>query len=407
MTIAITNAHVAPVAGAPFNGTVVMTDGRIEAVGPDVTAPEGATIIDAGGAHLTPGLVDAHVHLGVHPEGDGASASDTNEMTGVNQAAVRTIDAIDPLEEGWDVALAGGVTTVNVNPGSGNPIGGLATTLHTFGRIVDRMVLREPAGLKSALGENPKRVYGEKDQTPSTRLGNAKVIREAFVQAQNYMARQEQAEKDGKPFDRDLTNEALARVLRREIPWRQHCHRADDVVTAVRLADEFGYDLVIDHGTEAHKVADLLAEKGIPVLIGPLFTTKSKMELRGRSIANPAKLAAAGVDVSLITDHPVIPISFHVHQASLAIREGLDRETALRAITLNPAKVLGVDAEVGSIEVGKRADLVLWTGDWADPMARPSRVWIDGQQVFEFDEATRTETIASREFDPFVKRDVE
>ena len=397
MTIAITNAHVIPVDGDPFDGTVLIADGRILELGTDVTVPADAEIIDAQGAQLTPGLVDAHVHLGVHPEGDGGGASDTNEMTGVNQAAVRTLDAIDPFEEGWDAALAGGVTTVNVNPGSGNPIGGQATTLHTFGRIVDRMVLREPAGVKSALGENPKRVYGEKKQTPSTRLGNAKVIREAFVAAQNYMAQQERAEADGKPFDRDLTKETLAKVLRREMPWRQHCHRADDVVTAVRLADEFGYDLVIDHGTEAHKVADLLAEKSIPVLLGPLFTTKSKMELRGRSIANAAKLAAAGVEISLITDHPVIPIGFHVHQASLAIREGLDRETALKAITINPARALGVDGEVGSIVVGKRADLVLWSGDWADTMSRPTRVLIDGQTVFELDAATREERIAERE----------
>lgn len=396
MTTAIVNANVIPVAGAEFTGTILIENGRIAALGTDIDVPEGAEVVDAQGAQVTPGLVDAHVHLGVHPEGDGGGASDTNEMTGVNQAGVRTIDAIDPLEEGWDAALAGGVTTVNVNPGSGNPIGGQATALHTWGRIVDSMVLRVPAGVKSALGENPKRVYGEKKQTPSTRLGNAKVIREAFTQAQYYMEQQAHAATEGKPFARDITNEALAAVLRGEIPWRQHCHRADDVVTAVRLSEEFGYKLVIDHGTEAHKVADLLAEKNVPVLIGPLFTTKSKMELRGRSIANPAKLAAAGVEISLITDHPVIPISFHVHQASLAIREGLDRDTALRAITLNPARVLGVESEVGSIEVGKRADLVLWSGDWADTMARPTRVWIDGSQVFEFDEETREERVADR-----------
>lgn len=396
MTTAITNAHVIPVTGEAFDGTIVIDESRIVALGADVAVPESAEVIDAAGAQVTPGLVDAHVHLGVHPEGDGGGASDTNEMTGVNQAGVRTIDAIDPLEEGWDAALAGGVTTVNVNPGSGNPIGGQATTLHTWGRIVDQMVLRVPAGLKSALGENPKRVYGEKKQTPSTRLGNAKVIREAFTEAQFYMEQQAHAASEGKPFARDVTKEALAAVLRGEIPWRQHCHRADDVVTAVRLSEEFGYKLVIDHGTEAHMVADLLAEKGVPVLIGPLFTTKSKMELRGRSIANPAKLAAAGVEISLITDHPVIPINFHVHQASLAIREGLDRDTALRAITINPAKVLGVEQEVGSLEVGKRADLVLWNGDWADTMSRPTGVWIDGQRVFELDEATREERVAAR-----------
>ncbi|WP_144720723.1 amidohydrolase [Agrococcus jejuensis] len=391
MLRAVVNAHVIPVEGDPFDGTILIRDGRIEALGADVEVPEGAETLDVAGAQVTPGLVDAHVHLGVHPEGDGGAASDTNEMTGVNQAAVRTIDAIDPFDEGFDVALAGGVTTVNVNPGSGNPIGGLATTLHTHGRIVDHMVLREPAGLKSALGENPKRVYGERKQTPSTRLGTAKVIREAFVAAQNYLRKHADPDSNA---DVDLTHEAIAKVLRREIPWRQHAHRADDIVTAVRIAEEFGYDLVIDHGTEAHVVADLLAEKGIPVLIGPLFTTKSKMELRGRSIANPGRLAKAGVEISIITDHPVIPISFLVHQASLAVREGLDRETALRSITINPAKVLGVAGEVGSLEVGKRADVVVWDGDWMDPMARPSLVLIDGAEVYRREDGV--ETIAPR-----------
>ena len=190
--------------------------------------------------------------------------------------------------------------------------------------------------------------------------------------------------------------EALGKVLRREIPWRQHAHRADDIVTALRIQAEFGYDLVIDHGTEAHVVADLLAERGVPVLIGPLFTTKSKMELRKRSIANPGKLATAGVELSIITDHPVIPISFLVLQASLAVREGLDRETALRAITINPAKVLGIADQVGSLEPGKRADLVVWGGDWMDPMARPRTVLIDGRIVFEHDAATGEERVADR-----------
>ncbi|ROR65030.1 amidohydrolase [Agrococcus jenensis] len=396
MLLAIVNAKVIPVEGQEFDGTIVVRDGRIAELGADVAVPEGAEVLDAAGAQVTPGLVDAHVHLGVHPEGDGPTASDTNEMTNPNTAGVRALDAIDPFDEGFDLALAGGVTTVNVNPGSGNPIGGQAVTLHTHGRIVDHMVLREPAGIKSALGENPKRVYGDKKVMPSTRMGTAKILRDAFVAAQNYQRRLADPDK-GSQQDVDLTMEALGKVLRREIPWRQHAHRADDIVTALRLQAEFGYDLIIDHGTEAHVVADLLAERGVPVLIGPLFTTKSKMELRKRSIANPGKLARAGVELSLITDHPVIPISFLVHQASLAVREGLDRETALRAITINPAKALGVAAEVGSLEVGKRADLVVWGGDWMDPMARPRTVLIDGRVVFEHDAATGDERIASRD----------
>ena len=220
-------------------------------------------------------------------------------------------------------------------------IGGQTAAIKCWGRTVDEMVMREPAGLKSALGENPKRVYGERNETPSTRLGTAAVIRGAFVAAQNYQAKLAAA--GSTPAERDLKLEALSRVLRREIPWRQHCHRADDIATAMRIADEFGYELVIDHGTEAHLIADLIAAKGIPVLIGPLIVSRTKVEVRNRSTVNPGLLAKAGVEISIITDHPVVPINFLVHQATLAVKEGLDPDTALRAITVNPARALGID----------------------------------------------------------------
>ncbi|MFC8302990.1 amidohydrolase [Specibacter sp. NPDC057265] len=377
--LAITNAHVVPVEGGPFNGTVLIEGGKIAALGAAVPIPDGADVLDAKGQWLLPGFIDAHVHLGMHPEGELGSTSDVNEMTDPLMAAVRAIDAVDPFDPGFSDALAGGITAVNVNPGSGNPIGGLAVAMHTHGRYVEEMVLRSPSGLKSALGENPKTVYGEKNKTPSTRLGTALVIRQAFMAAQNWLALPE-------PRPRDAHMEALAMVLRREIPWRQHCHRADDIGTALRLADEFGYELVIDHGTEAHLLADVLAQRGIPVLIGPLFTTKSKPELRGRSLANPGKLDAAGVEISIITDHPVVPIGFLVHQATLAVKEGLDRDAALRAITINPAKVLGLAGKIGSLKVGKDADLVLWSGDPLDVMQRALQVFIGGKQVYNHSE---------------------
>jgi len=383
--LAITNAHVVPVEGDPFDGTVVVTDGLISALGPDVTAPEGAEVVDAGGRWLLPGFLDAHTHLGVHEEAEGWAGQDTNEMTDPVTAQVRALDAINPAETGFTDALSGGITTVGVNPGSGNVIGGLCVALHTHGRTVDEMVLRSPAGLKSALGENPKRVYGDKGKTPSTRLGTAAVLRESFVAAQNYQVKRANAAAEDKAFDgRDLKLEALASVLDREIPWRQHSHRADDIATAVRVAEEFGYQLVIDHGTEAHLIADLLADRGIPVLIGPLFTSRSKVEVRNRSLANPGRLARAGVEISIITDHPVVPIHFLVHQATLAVKDGLDRDTALRAITINPAKVLGLADQVGSIEVGKLGDLVLWSGDPLDVMERAMTVFIRGIQVYEY-----------------------
>ena len=387
--LAITNARVVPVTGSPFHGTVLVADGRIRELGPEVRVPEAAQVLDAGGQWLLPGLVDAHTHLGVHEEGEGWAGNDSNEMTDPVMAGVRALDAVNPFDTGFDDALAGGVTTANINPGSGNPIGGQAVALHTHGRYLEEMVLRAPSGLKSALGENPKRIYSEKKQTPSTRLGTAMVIRQAFMDALNYMGKAD-------PDARDPHMEALAMVLRREIPWRQHAHRADDIGTALRLADEFGYDLVLDHGTEAHLLADVLAERGVPVLIGPLFTTRSKVELRGRSMANPGKLASAGVEISIITDHPVVPINFLIYQAALAVKEGLDRDEALRAVTINPAKVLGLADRLGSLEPGKDADLVLWSGDPLDVMQRAMTVWIGGREVYRYDAASREQIVAPR-----------
>ncbi|MCQ1985606.1 amidohydrolase [Arthrobacter sp. zg-Y844] len=386
---AITNAHVVPVTGRPFDGTVLVEDGRIRELGPDVVVPKGAQVLDAGGQWLLPGLVDAHTHLGVHEEGEGWAGNDSNEMTDPVMAGVRALDAVNPFDTGFDDALAGGVTTANINPGSGNPIGGQAVALHTHGRYLEEMVLRAPSGLKSALGENPKRIYSDKKQTPSTRLGTAMVIRQAFMDAQNYLGKAD-------PNARDPHLEALAMVLKREIPWRQHAHRADDIGTALRLADEFGYDLVLDHGTEAHLLADVLAERGVPVLIGPLFTTRSKVELRGRSMANPGKLAAAGVEISIITDHPVVPINFLIYQAALAVKEGLDPDEALRAVTINPARVLGLADRLGSLEPGKDADLVLWSGNPLDVMQRALKVWIGGREVYRYDLDAREQIVAPR-----------
>jgi imidazolonepropionase-like amidohydrolase len=388
-TVAITGGRVVPVTADPVeNGTVLIEDGKITAVGADLAVPDGAQVIDAAGQWVLPGFVEVHGHVGVHEEAKGWAGSDTNEMTEPVTAQVRALDAINPADLGFRDAISGGVLAVNVNPGSGNPIGGQTVALRCWGRTVDEMLLREPSGLKSALGETPKRVYGEQGKMPSTRLGTAAVIRGAFVAAANYLAKLDaeaaKPEADRKPVDRDLKLEALGRVLRREIPWRQHCHRADDIATALRIAEEFGYDLVIDHGTEAHLVADLLAARNIPVIIGPLFTSRSKVELLNRSLANPGRLARAGVTIAITTDHPVVPIHFLVHQATLAVKEGLDRDTALAALTINPARIAGVDGRLGSIEPGKDADLVLWSGDPLDVFSRAQRALIGGREIYSW-----------------------
>jgi imidazolonepropionase-like amidohydrolase len=390
-SVAIVGGRVVPITGAPVDGgTVLVLDGRIAAVGADVAVPAGVRAIDAAGSWVLPGFIEAHGHVGVHEEAMGWAGQDTNEMTEPVTAQVRALDAINPADLGFRDAIIGGVLAVNVNPGSGNPVGGQTVALKCWGRTVDEMVLREPSGMKSALGENPKRVHGERSKMPSTRLGTAAVIRGAFVDAANYLQRldaeQRKAEGERKPVDRDLKLEALGKVLRREIPWRQHCHRADDIATAIRIADEFGYDLVIDHGTEAYLLADILAARGIPVIIGPLLTSRSKIELRNRSLANPGRLARAGVTIAITTDHPVVPINFLAHQAALSVKDGLDRETALRALTINPARIAGVDDRLGSIEVGKDADLVIWSGDPLDVLSRAQRALIEGAEIYRYED---------------------
>jgi imidazolonepropionase-like amidohydrolase len=387
--IAITGGYVVPVDGEVIDGgTVLVDDGMIVAVGAeaDVDVPDDAEIVDASGTWVLPGFVEAHGHLGVYEEGEGWAGVDVNEMTDPNGARMRALDGINPDDEGFRDALAGGVTTVVVKPGSGNPIGGQTVAVKSWGRTADEMLVRQPVSVKSALGENPKRVYGEKDKLPSTRLGVAAVIRDALTKAQDYRTAREHATRENKPFDRDNTYEILVRVLDGELPWCQHSHRADDIATAIRLSEEFGYKLIVNHGTEAHLIADLLAEKGIPVVIGPLIVGRSKVEVRNRALRNPGILARAGVEIALTTDHPVVPIDFLVHQATFAVKEGLDSDTALRSITVNPAKIMGLDDRVGALKPGLDADIVLWSGDPLDVMSRAVRVFVNGRSVYHFDE---------------------
>jgi imidazolonepropionase-like amidohydrolase len=401
--IAIAGGYVVPVEGEPVDGgTVVVIDGKIAAVtGPGVQPPPGVDVVDASGKWVLPGLVDAHTHLGAREEGEGWAGHDTNELTGPVQAHVRVLDAINPADEGFRDAIAGGVLTAGITPGSGNPIGGQTVAVHCWGRTVDDMVLRSPAGMKSALGENPKRVLGERRVNPSSRLGTAAAIRSALVDALSYLEKfkekdqPDSAERERPTPSRDLKLEALGRVLRREIPWRQHCHRADDIATALRLAAEFGYDLVIDHGTEGYLIADKIAAAGIPVVTGPLITARSKVELRNRTMANPGLLAAAGVTVAIATDHPVVPVHLLIVQAALAVRDGLDRETALRAVTLTPARIMRVADRIGSLVPGKDADLAVWSGDPFDIMSRVEAAYIGGREVYRYDYAARSGVFAA------------
>ncbi|MCU1526483.1 MAG: amidohydrolase [Frondihabitans sp.] len=389
---AITGGYVVPVSSAPIDGgTVLIENGLITAVGADVAVPTNATVIDATGKWVVPGFVEAHGHVGIHEEANGLAGNDTNEMTDPNTAGVRAIDAIDIDDEGFRDALSGGITSIVVKPGSGNVIGGLTVAIKTWGgRTIDEQVISDSVSVKSALGENPKRVYGSKDKLPSTRLGVAYVLRQAFEDARFYAAQRSAALEKGEPFRRDLRLETLARVLDGELAWDQHTHRHDDIATAIRLSEEFGYRLVVNHGTEGHKLADVLAEKNIPVIYGPLFTSRSKVELRDRAISNLAALHRAGVTVAITTDAPVVPINYLVHQASLAVKDGLPASVALEALTVNPASILGLSSRVGSLTPGLDGDVVVWSGDPLDVQSRAERVLIAGVPVYAWDEESRT-----------------
>ncbi len=373
--------------GDDIEGGMIQIDkesGKIVAVGKKLTVGKGDEVIDAAGKVIHPGYIDTHTHLGLHEESIGWEGRDVNEMTDPTTPQMRAIDGVYMGDEGFRDALKAGITTVEVKPGSGNVIGGLCVTLKTWspgpGRIVDSAVLRSPSGMKAAFGENPKRVYGEQKKSPSTRMGVAATFRDIIIRTLNYLEKQTKAEPD-KPFERDLKLESLALVLRGEIPFRIHSHRADDIMTVLRIRDEFGFPMVLEHCTEAWKVADELVKRNIAASVGPLMTSRSKVELRDRTFRAPSLLQQAGVKVSICTDHPVIPIQHLVTQVILAVRDGMDGREALKAVTINPAEMLGVDERVGSIAPGKDADIVIRDRHPLDITSIVEQVLINGQVV--------------------------
>ncbi len=369
--------------GAPGRieaGVIVVSDGKILAVGgPDTAVPQGAEVIDASGCVVTPGFIDAHSHIGIYEDGLGWEGVDVNEATDPNTAEVRALDGINPADSAYAEAVAGGVTTVQVAPGSANVIGGEILVMKCRGTVADEMVIKRPSGLKAALGENPKRVYGPQHKRPATRMGSAAVMRMALAKAKDYLRKQEAAAgKPDKAPDVDLKLDMICRVLRREIPLRVHAHRADDILTAMRVAEEFGIDISLEHATEGDKVADVIAAKGIPCMVGPSIYQRSKLETKDRGAHTAGTLANAGVKVSLICDHPIIPQQWLRIAAGVCIREGMTEQDALLACTRNPAEVCGVAQRVGTLEPGKDADIVVWDGDPFEPLTKARCVLIDG-----------------------------
>ena len=385
----ITNGRIKTMAGAEYrNGQILIENGKIKAVGEDVERPDGAQKIDAGGRLVTPGLIDAHCHIGLFGSALRWEGEDANEEMDPITPHLRGLDSIDPMDECFENARRGGITTIATGPGSGNVIGGSFAALKTYGKRVDDMVLLEPLAMKAAFGENPKSSYGLKGKSPYTRMAVAALLREALFKAQRYAQELEAYEAstdEGKkrpPFDMKM--EALLPVIRRQIPLKAHVHRADDICTAIRIAKEFDVKLTIDHCTEGHLIADILAAEGYPVLIGPSFGDKTKPEVRNKTFDTVKVLSDAGLKVAIITDAPVVPIERLPLCAGLAMEAGLEEQKAWECITINPAAIMGVDDRTGSIEPGKDADIVIHSGDpLRDIGSHALYTIIDGKIVYK------------------------
>ena len=379
----IQNGYVKTMAGPDIPGGSVLIDddGKIIAVGADITAPENAQVIDAEGRLVTPGCVDAHCHIGLDNQAMGWEGRDYNEIVDPLTPQMRAIDSINPMDEAFPLAIKGGVTSACTGPGSANVVGGTFVAIKLYGKRVDKMIIKDPIAMKCAFGENPKRCYGQgAKKSPMTRMATAALLREILFKTKRYVADKESGKNP--PFDMKL--EAMTPVFTEGLPLKCHAHRADDILTSIRVAREFGVNITLDHCTDGSLIADELAEEGLPAFVGPTFGGKSKIELANKSFDTPKYLTNAGVKVSIITDAPVIPLQYLPMCAALAKNAGLDEEEAWKAITINPAQSTGIGDRVGSLEPGKDGDVVIWTADPMHTVGAESYITIvDGKIIYQ------------------------
>ena len=379
----IQNGYIKPMVGAdlPKGDILVGDDGKIIAVAETIPVPENCTIIDAQGRLVTPGCIDAHCHIGLDNEAVGWEGMDYNEIVDPLTPQMRAIDSIYPQDESFGLALQGGVTTACTGPGSANVVGGTFVVIKLHGNRVDNMIVKDAVAMKCAFGENPKRCYGQGGKkAPMTRMGVAALLRELLFKTRRYMEDKAAGKNPG--FDMKL--EAMIPVLEGKLPLKAHAHRADDILTSIRIAKEFGVKLTLDHCTDGAVIAEELAKEGYPAFVGPSLGSKTKVELTNKSFATAGALHAAGVHISIITDAPVIPLQYLPMCAGLAADAGLDREEAWRAITINPATALGIADRVGSLEPGKDGDIVIWSADPITTLAAAAAYTIvDGKVVYQ------------------------
>ena len=369
-------------AGVIPNGWVKTENGKITEIGsgnPD-NVPENS--IDAKGGMLLPGFIDAHTHLGIIEDGIDFEGDDCNESTDPFTPQMRAIDGINPFDRCFEEARMRGITAAASSPGSANPCGGEIFAIKTNGRRIDDMLIKN-CGIKFAMGENPKNVYNGREETPVTRMAVTALIREGLHKARRYVRDMDSYYSDSENYDPpeyDIKCEALMPLLDRKIKAFFHCHRADDICTAIRISKEFSLDAVIIHGTEGYKIADIIAEEKVPVIAGPIICDRCKPEMRGLELKNAAVMHQNGVKTAVCTDHTVIPIQYLPLSAQAAVKGGLSFEDALKTITINPAEILGIDETTGSISVGKDADIQLYRKgeNPLDLMSEPRLVMISG-----------------------------
>ncbi len=365
------------------NGYIEYYDGKIKDIGDMKELTHiSSEIFDAENLPLYPGFVDAHTHLGMFGDSLTFEGDDGNEDTDPVMPQLRAIDSINPMDGYFYEALSSGITTVITGPGSADPVAGQAAAIKTYGKRIDKMIVKAPVGIKFALGENPKSTYNDKEQTPVTRMATAALIREILSKGRKYYKDKCNYERDKENFDEpeyDIKNEALIPLFKKEIPAHFHVHRADDIFTAIRISKEFDIEYVLVHATEAHMICDELLEENFSgILSGPILTDRSKPELKNQSPCAPNILSSNGIKTAIITDHPETPIQYLLLCAAVAVKYGMDREEAIRAVTINPAQICGIDDRVGSLETGKDADMVIFSGDPIDILNFPKAVIVDG-----------------------------
>ncbi len=384
--ILIKNGTINTITNGIIKADLLIEDKKIKEIGNNIKVDDDTYIIDASEKFIYPGFIDAHTHLGLWEDAIGYEGADGNEETDPITPNLNPIDGINPMDRCFEDAYKGGITSVCVTPGSANVMAGECIAIKTFGKRIDNMVIKNPVASKIALGENPKSCYGRDEKTPQTRMAIASLLRENLKKAEEYLEQVnlylEDEENNDKP-EYDIRMNSLIKVLNKEIPFKAHVHRADDIFTAIRIAKEFDLDLTLDHCTEGHLIADELLEEGYPVIVGPSLSERSKVELKNLTFETPAILSNKGLNVSITTDHSVVPIQYLPLCASLAMKYGITYEKALESITINPAKALRISDRVGSLEVGKDADIVIWDNDPLQIHSKVLYTIIDGKIVYK------------------------